>query len=149
MIPSDSFITIKKEMGGNHYYISIEDLLEMFNLWDIRAGKFIELKDIQIESWDGEKRVFNNILGIKKTKSPVLLIEHTNKNSLSTLKVGKDCKLLIDNKFQNIKEGQILSTSGYYNIIDISPIGTDYVYSLKVENNNCYFADNILIQGLE
>ena len=149
MIPSDSFITIKKEMGGNHYYISIEDLLEMFNLWDIRAGKFIELKDIQIESWDGEKRVFNNILGIKKTKSPVLLIEHTNKNSLSTLKVGKECKLYIDNKFQNIKEGKILSTSGYYNIIDISPIGTDYVYSLKVENNNCYFADNILIQGLE
>ena len=149
MIPSDSFITIKKEMGGNHYYISIEDLLEMFNLWDIRAGKFIELKDIQIESWDGEKRVFNNILGIKKTKSPILLIEHTNKNSLSTLKVGKECKLYIDNKFQNIKEGKILSTSGYYNIIDISPIGTDYVYSLKVENNNCYFADNILIQGLE
>ena len=90
MIPCDGFITIKKEMGGNHYYISIEDLLEMFNLWDIRAGKFIELKDIQIESWDGEKRVFNNILGVKKTKSPILLIEHTNKNSLSTLKVGKE-----------------------------------------------------------
>lgn len=149
MTPSDSFITIKKEMGGNHYYISIEDLLESNGLWDIRASKFIELKGAQIESWDGEKRVFNNILGIKKTKSPILLIRHTNRNSLSTLKVGKDCKLLIDNKFQNIKEGQILSTSGYYNIIDISPIGTDYVYSLKVENNNCYFADNILIQGLE
>lgn len=152
MICKNSFITVKQGIGGDHYYVTLEYLLKKLGIEEMRAGKFYDVGNYKIESWNEKgSKVFNKIISVKKFKSPTYWVDFDNKSGLQHVIVGEDCDLFVNGEFKNVKdlkEGDNLrGIINNYIVKEVTNYENDYVYGFRVNGSNCYFANGVLVKG--
>lgn len=146
MVPEDSFITYKDMNTRNRVMISIATLIKDI---DIKTKPVdVSYKNFYIESFDGEKRVYNKLLYIKKVKANLYDIVTNKKEGLHTLEVGEGCVFYPSIKLELLRDKDIRCSNGICQITDVRNENIlCNCYQFKVENNNCYFVNGILIEG--
>ena len=146
MVTEDSFITYKDMNTRNRVMISIATLIKDINI----KTKPVDVsgKNFYIESFDGEKRVYNKLLYIKKVKANLYDIVTNKKEGLHTLEVGEGCIFYPSIKLESLRDKDIRCSNGICQITDVRNENIPCnCYQFKVENNNCYFVNGILIEG--
>ena len=148
MIDINSFITIKQGTGSNHFYVTLDYLLENLGILEMRSSKSYPIKDYKIESWDNSEKVFVKLLSVKKIKSPVYRVRFDN---LSSIMVGENCSLCVGDEFKSIKElkegDEVRGVSKFLKIKGINlESKSGFVYELKLENDLPYFVDGVIIK---
>lgn len=149
MIDINSFITIKQGTGSNHFYVTLDYLLENLGISEMRSSKSYPIKDYKIESWNNSEKVFIKLLSVKKIKSPIYRVRFDN---LSSIMVGENCSLLLANdEFKKITELKVGDeVRGVSKFLKIKGINLEsksgFVYELKLENDLPYFVDGVIIK---